>query len=60
MYTLDCFLCFLRGFQMIGYLYSFDDKYVVLQLYFPSDFRGQFLLTCINLTRFQRATKGAG
>ncbi len=52
----DCFRCF----EVIEHVYPFYDQHIVFQLDLTSNIRGQSVVAGTNLTRFQRASEGAG
>jgi len=46
--------------EVVAYVYTSDHQYVLFQLYFASCFRDQPAVSGRNVTRLQRAAKGAG
>ena len=45
---------------MIGDVDPFNDQYISLFFNFTGGFRPEFAIGCVDLTRFQRASKGSG
>jgi hypothetical protein len=50
---------FFWGYEAHGDVDASDDQDSVFELDFPSDVRREFVVACIDLTRFQRASEGA-
>lgn len=58
-HSLDGLPFVFRRHQTQGNLNSLDDQYPIFLLNLPSNFSSQLSIACINVTRFQRARKGA-
>jgi len=58
--SFDRFTIRLVSCQVVRYVDALDDKYVAFLFNFTGCLGPQFAVGCVNLTRFQRASKGSG
>jgi len=57
--TLDRGPCRFRRFEAHRHVNAANDEYTLLRFHLPGHLRGQFSVACIDLARFQRASKSA-
>jgi hypothetical protein len=57
--ALDGGALFFWSYEAHRYVDSFDDEHSFFELDFPSNISREFVIACIDLTRFQRASEGA-
>jgi hypothetical protein len=57
--ALDGGALFFWGYEAHGDVDASDNEHSIFKFDFPSDVSGEFVVACIDLTRFQRASEGA-